>query len=43
MQQSAEPFVRRVRHELKLRELTVARIDDLGPGFAAITFTGDHP
>jgi NADPH-dependent ferric siderophore reductase len=41
MQQSAEPFVRRVRHELKLRELTVSRIDRLGDGFAAITFTGD--
>jgi NADPH-dependent ferric siderophore reductase len=33
--------VQRVRHELKLRELTIARIDRLGPGFAAITFTGD--
>lgn len=41
MEQSAEPFVRRVRHELKLRELTVARIERLGDGFAAITFTGD--
>jgi NADPH-dependent ferric siderophore reductase len=41
MQQSAEPFVRRVRHELKLRELTVARIERLGDGFAAITFTGE--
>lgn len=41
MEQSAEPFVRRVRHELKLRDLTVARIERLGDGFAAITFTGD--
>jgi NADPH-dependent ferric siderophore reductase len=41
MEQSAEPFVRRVRHELKLRELTVARIERLGDGFAAITFTGE--
>jgi NADPH-dependent ferric siderophore reductase len=41
MQHSAEPFVRRVRHELKLRELAVARIERLGDGFAAITFTGD--
>jgi NADPH-dependent ferric siderophore reductase len=41
MQPSAEPFVRRVRHELKLRELTVSRIERLGDGFAAITFTGE--
>jgi NADPH-dependent ferric siderophore reductase len=40
MQQSANPVVRRVRHELKLRDLTVARIERLGDGFAAITFTG---
>jgi NADPH-dependent ferric siderophore reductase len=40
MEQSADQFVRRVRHELKLRELTVARIDRLGEGFVAITFTG---
>ena len=38
--QTAEPLVRRVRHELKLRELTVARIERLGDGFAAVTFTG---
>ncbi|KGF79362.1 FAD-binding protein [Massilia sp. JS1662] len=38
---TAEPLVRRVRHELKLRELTVARIERLGDGFAAITFTGE--
>jgi len=44
MQQATEQphtLVRRVRHELKVRELTVARIDDLGPGFAAVTFTGE--
>jgi NADPH-dependent ferric siderophore reductase len=44
MQQTAEhpdTLIRRVRHELKLRELTVARIEPLGAGFAAITFTGD--
>jgi NADPH-dependent ferric siderophore reductase len=41
MEQSAEPFARRVRHELKLRDLTVARIERLGDGFAAITFAGD--
>jgi NADPH-dependent ferric siderophore reductase len=39
--QTADHFVRRVRHELKLRDLTVARIERLGGGFAAITFTGD--
>ena len=39
--QTADHFVRRVRHELKLRDLTVARIERLGDGFAAITFTGD--
>jgi NADPH-dependent ferric siderophore reductase len=36
-----DTLVRRVRHELKLRDLTVARIEPLGPGFAAITFTGE--
>lgn len=36
-----DTFVRRVRHELKLRELAVARVDRLGDGFAAITFTGE--
>jgi NADPH-dependent ferric siderophore reductase len=44
MQQATEqPHtpIRRVRHELKLRELTIARIDHLGPGFAALTFTGE--
>jgi len=39
--QTADHFVRRVRHELKLRDLTVARIERLGDGFAAITFTGE--
>ena len=39
--QTADHLVRRVRHELKLRELTVARIERLGDGFAAITFTGE--
>jgi NADPH-dependent ferric siderophore reductase len=44
MQQTADhpdTLVRRVRHELKLRELAVARIARLGDGFAAITFTGE--
>lgn len=33
--------VRRVRHELKLRDVAVARIEPLGAGFAAVTFAGD--
>lgn len=37
----ALPEIRRVRHELKLRDLEVARIDALGPGFAAITLRGE--
>jgi len=36
-----DTVVRRVRHELKLREVAVARVDRLGDGFAAITFTGE--
>jgi NADPH-dependent ferric siderophore reductase len=35
------PLVQRVRHELKLRELDVAGIDAMSPGFLAITFRGD--
>jgi NADPH-dependent ferric siderophore reductase len=35
------PLVQRVRHELKLRDLEVARIDLLSPGFVAITFKGE--
>ena len=34
------PVIQRVRHELKRRELTVASIAPLGPGFVSITFTG---
>lgn len=44
MQQTADhpdTLVRRVRHDLKLRDVTVARVEPLGPGFAAITFTGE--
>jgi len=40
MPQSADPFVRRVHHELKLRELTVARIERLGD-FTSLSFD-DH-
>lgn len=35
------PVIERVRHELKRRELTVAEVAPLGPGFVSITFTGD--
>lgn len=39
--QDPAPLVRRVRHELKLRELEVAGIDTLSPGFLGITFRGE--
>jgi NADPH-dependent ferric siderophore reductase len=35
------PLVQRVRHELKLRDLEVAGIDTLSPGFLGITFKGE--
>jgi NADPH-dependent ferric siderophore reductase len=35
------PEIQRVRHELKLRDLEVARVEPLGPGFVAVTFTGE--
>ena len=35
------PTIQRVRHELKLRELEIARIERLSPGFLAITFKGE--
>lgn len=34
--------VQRVRHELRVRELTVARVETLGEGFVAVTFSGDE-
>lgn len=34
------PVIQRVRHELKRRELTVASVAPLGPGFVSVTFTG---
>lgn len=34
------PAIERVRHDLKLREVEVARIARPSPGFASITFTG---
>ena len=33
--------VERVRHELKRRELTVTRVEAVGPHFRRVTFTGD--
>lgn len=34
------PAIERVRHDLKMREVEVARIEQLSPGFASITFKG---
>lgn len=34
------PAIERVRHDLKIRELEVARIEQLSPGFASISFKG---
>jgi NADPH-dependent ferric siderophore reductase len=36
-----QAIVQRVRHELKLRDLEIARIERLSPGFLAITFHGE--
>lgn len=33
--------VQRVRHELKRRDVQVARVQPIGPGFVGITFSGD--
>lgn len=38
MSETDIPTIERVRHDLKLREVTVARIDRVSPGFASITF-----
>lgn len=40
MPESSIPAIERVRHDLKLREVDVARIEQLSPGFASITFKG---
>lgn len=37
----AAPLVQRVRHELKLRDLEVADIATLSPGFLSMTFKGE--
>lgn len=41
MTQYAIPAIERVRHDLKMRPVTVARIEQTSPGFASITFQGD--
>ena len=41
MSETDIPTIERVRHDLKLREVTVARIDRVSPGFASITFQGE--
>ncbi|QJE02791.1 siderophore-interacting protein [Massilia forsythiae] len=40
-QAAPAPAVRRVRHELKLRELEIVEVAPLGPGFVALTFQGE--
>lgn len=35
------PTIERVRHDLKMRQVEVARIEQLSPGFVNITFKGD--
>jgi NADPH-dependent ferric siderophore reductase len=40
MVESHIPTIERVRHDLKMREVEVARIERLSPGFASITFKG---
>ncbi|MEF9927210.1 MAG: siderophore-interacting protein [Massilia sp.] len=41
MSENRIPTIERVRHDLKLREVTVARINRVSPGFAGITFQGE--
>jgi len=41
MTESLVPAIERVRHDLKMREVTVARINHVSPGFASITFQGE--
>ena len=41
MTESLIPTIERVRHDLKMREVTVARINHVSPGFASITFHGE--
>jgi len=41
MSENRIPTIERVRHDLKLREVTVARINRVSHGFAGITFQGE--
>jgi NADPH-dependent ferric siderophore reductase len=41
MEQSSSKGVQRVRHELRIRDVTVSRIAPLGDSFLGITFQGD--
>lgn len=41
MSETNIPAIERIRHELKIRDVEVARIDRVSPGFASITFKGD--
>lgn len=41
MSETDIPTIERVRHDLKLREVTVARTNRVSPGFASITFQGE--
>ena len=41
MTESLIPAIERVRHDLKMRDVTVARINHVSPGFASITFHGE--
>ncbi len=36
-----ERRVQRVRHELRRRDVQVARVEPIGPGFVAVTFSGE--
>lgn len=35
------PAIERVRHDLKLRDVEVVRVERMSPGFAAVTFKGE--
>ena len=41
MSETDIPMIERVRHDLTLREVTVARINRVSPGFSSITFQGE--
>ena len=41
MSETDIPTIERVRHDLKLREVTVVRVNRVSPGFASITFQGE--